>query len=97
MDSPIFIKWATARRQLSLEEAICGYTLYQVQQGEKAITSTLVKDEVLIWLSRYRASRLERFLRSLRALASLKIVPPSPEHEKEAVKMFGSAPSALAT
>ena len=89
VDSPIFIKWATARKLLSLDEAISGYVLYQVQQGERAVTSTLAKDEVLIWLSRYRSSKLEDFLEGLKLLAALDIVPPSLEDEQKAVSYVG--------
>ncbi len=93
IDATIFIKWVTASpATLSLDAAISGYILYKISRGLSALTTTLVKDEVLIWLSKYRASKLELFLQSLRSLASLKLVTPSQEHEEEAVQMYGKYP-----
>ncbi|MEM5853780.1 MAG: PIN domain-containing protein, partial [Candidatus Aenigmatarchaeota archaeon] len=56
---------------------------------EEAVTSTLVKDEALIWFSRYKSSRLVDFLRSLMALTGLKIVEPTIGDELEATRLFG--------
>ena len=84
VDATIFIKWISASpKTLSFEAALSGIP---------ALTTTLVKDEVLIWLSRYRASKLEQFLDSLKTLASLKIVAPLQRHEEEAVRMYGKYP-----
>ncbi|RLF13452.1 MAG: hypothetical protein DRJ66_07820 [Thermoprotei archaeon] len=93
VDATIFIKWVSASpKALSFEAALSGYVLYKISRGTPALTTTLVKDEVMIWLSRYRASKLEQFLKSLKALASLKIVAPLQKHEEEAVKMYGKYP-----
>ena len=93
VDANIFIKWITARKKsLSLESAISGYILRRIRDGELAVTTTLVKDEVMIWLSRYRASELVRFIRAIRALASLKIVCPTLEDEENAAKMIKDIP-----
>ena len=93
VDATIFIKWLTAsRRRLSLEAALSGYALHKISRGQPALTTTLVKDEVLIWLSRYKASKLAVFLRSLRSLASLRLVAPTEDHEEEAVRMYGKYP-----
>jgi len=93
VDSTIFIKWVTAsRRSLSLDEVISGYVLYKISRGQPALTTTLVKDEVLIWLSRYRASKLRDFLQALRSLISLKLVTPTQEHEEDAVNMYNKYP-----
>jgi len=75
VDSTIFINWMSARKdRLSLKAALSGYALMKIRDGMRAYTTTLVKDEVLIWLSRYGSSRLKNFMTSLRALASLQIV-----------------------
>ncbi len=93
VDATVFIKWVTAsRKALDLDSAISGYVLYKISRGEPALTTTLVKDEVLIWLSRYRASRLDVFLRSLKSLASLRLVAPTQEHEEAGVNMFRKYP-----
>jgi len=93
VDATIFIKWISASpKALSFEAALSGYALYKISQGIPALTTTLVKDEVLIWLSRYRASKLEQFLNSLKTLASLRIVAPLQRHEEEAVRMYGKYP-----
>ena len=66
IDATIFINWISAsRKKLSMEDAASGYILYKVDRGEYAVTTTLVKDEVLIWLSRYRASQMDKFIKSL--------------------------------
>ncbi|RLG45428.1 MAG: hypothetical protein DRN81_01575 [Thermoproteota archaeon] len=93
IDATVFINWISAsRKALNIEEAASGYILYKVNRGEYALTTTLVKDEVLIWLSRYRASQMDKFIKSLRALSCLKIVTPNMEDEEEAVKEYGKYP-----
>ncbi len=57
-----------------------------------AVSSTLVKDEVLIWLSRYRRSVIGDFLKSLRALIHLEMVNPNLLDEEEAAREFGKHP-----
>jgi len=93
VDATVFIKWVTAsRKALDFNSAVSGYILYKISRGEPALTTTLVKDEVLVWLSRYRASRLDVFLQSLRSLVSLRIMAPTVEHEETAVRMLGKYP-----
>ncbi|RLG52205.1 MAG: hypothetical protein DRO00_06005 [Thermoproteota archaeon] len=93
IDSTIFVKWMSAdKTSLSLEAAISGYILEKVRAGMKAFTTTLVKDEVLIWLSRYRIRELRKFLLSLRALGSLQIVQPTLEDEEIASRNFSKYP-----
>jgi len=93
IDATIFINWISAsRKKLSMEDAASGYILYKVDRGEYAVTTTLVKDEVLIWLSRYRASQMDKFIKSLRVLSSLEIITPTMEDEEEAVRGYGRYP-----
>ncbi|RLE77075.1 MAG: hypothetical protein DRJ44_02915 [Thermoprotei archaeon] len=93
IDSTIFIKWVSAsKKRLKIDEAISGYVLYKISRGEEALTTTLVKDEVLIWLSRYKASQLTRFLEAFKSLISLKLVAPTLEHEEKAAEMYGEYP-----
>ncbi|RLE73662.1 MAG: hypothetical protein DRZ80_05920 [Thermoprotei archaeon] len=90
VDSTIFIKWVSAsKKRLKIDEAISGYVLHKISRGEAALTTTLVKDKVLIWLSRYKASRLTRFLEAFKSLISLKLVAPTLEHEEKAAEMYG--------
>ncbi len=93
IDSTIFVKWMSAEKEgLKLESAISGYVLEKVRLGMKAYTTTLVKDEVLIWLSRYRIKGIKSFLLSLRALATLEIVQPTMEDEEVAVENLNKYP-----
>ncbi len=91
LDATILIKWGSATIAEVFKEDVstCGYILDKIRDGEETITSTLVKDEVLIWFSRYKSSRLSDFLRSLMALTGLKIVEPTVEDELEATRLFG--------
>ena len=90
VDATIFIKWMAAiKKKLSLESAIAGYILKRIQDGEVAITSSIVKDEVLIWLSRYRASKLRNFLRALRMMPTLRIINPILNDEEFAIANYG--------
>ena len=75
-----------------LFRSLCGYVLAKIRNGEEALTSILVKDEVLIWLSRYKASRLSDVIRSLTALTQLKIVNPTFEDELESTITHGQYP-----
>ncbi|MHA1593896.1 MAG: PIN domain-containing protein [Candidatus Baldrarchaeia archaeon] len=79
----------SAGRKLKLDEALSGYILFKISRYERALTTTLVKDEVLIWLSRHRASALAKFLNSVRMMPNLEIVVPTMEDEKFAVENFG--------
>jgi predicted nucleic acid-binding protein len=95
VDTMIFIKWgqATLAEALKNEEiSICGYILTKIRNGEETLTSGLVKDEALIWFSRYKASRLSDFIRSLTALTHIKIAEPTLEDELEAAKLYGRSP-----
>jgi len=95
VDTMIFIKWgqATPTEAFQNEEIyLCGYILNKIRNGEKALISGLVKDEALIWFSRYKASRLSDFIRSLTALTNIKIAEPTLEDEHEATKHYGRYP-----
>ena len=93
VDAPIFIKrMAAKKKKLSLEAAVSGYILTKIMKGEKAITTTLVKDEVLIWLSRYKASALPKFIQSLKALVYLEIVSPTLSDQEKACSNYGKYP-----
>jgi predicted nucleic acid-binding protein len=95
VDTMIFIKWgqATPAEAFQTEEiSLCGYILAKIRNGEEALISGLVKDEALIWFSRYKASRLSDFIRSLAALTNLKIVEPTLEDELEATRLYGRYP-----
>jgi len=78
-----------SRRKLTLEAALAGYILKRVQDGEVAVTTSIVKDEVLIWLSRYRASALNSFFRAIRLMTTLKIINPTFADEQFAIDNFG--------
>ncbi|MEM3562382.1 MAG: PIN domain-containing protein [Candidatus Jordarchaeaceae archaeon] len=90
VDAPVFIKWMSASTKgLSLEAAISGYILYRIENMEPAATTTIVKDEVLIWLSHYKANALPIFIKALRSLYSLDIIPPTLEDQENAYNMYG--------
>lgn len=90
VDTPIFVKWMSAKKnKLTLKAAISGYILSKIMKGEKAITTTLVKDEVIIWLSRYKAIALPKFIQSLRALVNLEIISPTLGDQEEACNNYG--------
>jgi len=77
LDASVFINWLKTdpRRALSDEVAfLSGYILYKVELGEPVVTTSSVKDEVSIWLSRYRATNLQRFLQLLTGYTSLEMV-----------------------
>lgn len=94
LDSTIFINWFKATKQdLSKPEvAASGFILQRIEYGEPVLTSTLVKDEVAVWLSNYRRSRLPDFLDSLRAYMTLVLEPPGMEDQVEAERRLGSYP-----
>jgi len=95
LDTTIFIKWGQVRSPEALqneEASLCGYILTKIRDGEEALTSDLVKDEALIWFSRYRNSRVADFMGSLVALTKIRIVRPTLEDELEAAKLFGQYP-----
>ncbi|MBC7092247.1 MAG: type II toxin-antitoxin system VapC family toxin [Nitrososphaeria archaeon] len=93
IDATIFIKWMLAdKNNFTLETALSGYVLEKINRGYTAYTTSLVKDEILIWLSRYKTSKIMNFIFSLRALTNLKIVNPTLEDEEFAAENFGKYP-----
>lgn len=95
VDTMIFIKWGQAtptEAAQNKELSLCGYILSKIRDGEEALTSTITKDEALIWFSRYQASRLSDFIRSLTALTSMTITEPTLENELEATQLYGQYP-----
>ena len=72
--------------------SFCGYILAKTRNGEEALTSSLVKDEVLIRFSRCKASRLNDFIRGFIALTNVKVVNPTLEDELKATKLHGRFP-----
>lgn len=93
IDTPVFIRWiAVDKDSVSLEDAISGYILNKINKGMKTASSTLVKDEIMIWLSRYRGSKIESFIRALKALINLEILTPNFQDEENAVREFGKYP-----
>lgn len=95
VDSTIFIRWGGAKITEALQDvevSLCGYVLAKIRDGEEALTSSLVKDEVLIWFSRYKASRLGDFIRGLITLTRIEIVDPVLNDELEATKLYGEYP-----
>lgn len=59
---------------------------------KRALTSSLVKDEALIWFSEYKASRLSDFVRGLIALTRIEIANPMLGDELEATRLYGEYP-----
>ena len=89
VDSTIFINWFKAtKRDLTRPHV----TASGFEKGESSLTSTLVKDEVALWLSRYKRSNLPDFLDSIASYTSLTIESPSFDDEAEAEHRFGSLP-----
>lgn len=92
IDANIFINWLKATPQTAVRDenaTISGYILRSIEDGEEALTTVTIKDEVAIWLSRYRADALDRFLELLRGYVSLEIVTPTTEDQIEAGKLMG--------
>ena len=93
VDANIFINWLKATRETALRDenaAISGYILQKIENGEEALTTVTIKDEVAIWLSRYRAEALNRFLELLQGYVTLEIVTPTTEDQIEAGKLMGT-------
>lgn len=92
LDSTIFINWfkATKRDFVKPEVAGSGFVLHRIEHGEAALTSTLVKDEVALWLSRYKRSKLRDFLDAIRSYTSLTIESPTLDDEVEAESRLGA-------
>ena len=92
VDTNIFINWLKATRETALRDenaAISGYILQKIENGEEALTTVTIKDEVAIWLSRYRGEALNRFLELLQGYVTLEIVTPTTEDQMEAGKLMG--------
>lgn len=92
VDANIFINWLKARPETAFRDenaAISGYILQKIENGEEVLTTVTIKDEVAIWLSRYRADALNRFLELLSGYITLDIVTPTAEDQIEAGKMMG--------
>lgn len=92
VDTTIFIKWgrSTIEEALQNEEvSLCGYILAKIRDGEEALISSLVKDEALIWFSRYKASRLADFIQGLISLTRIKIMESTIDDELVAAKLYG--------
>ena len=92
VDANIFINWLKAKRETILQDenaAISGYILQKIENGEEAITTITIKDEVAIWLSRYRAEALNTFLELLQGYVTLEIVTPTTEDQIQAGKLMG--------
>lgn len=92
LDSTIFINWfkATKRELANPEVAASGFVLWRIEDGEASLTSTIVKDEVALWLSRYKRSKLSDFLDAIGSYASLTIECPTLDDEAEAESRLGS-------
>jgi predicted nucleic acid-binding protein len=92
VDANIFVNWLKATPTTAVEDetaAISGYILHRIEAGEEALTTVTIKDEVAIWLSRYRAEALNRFLELLPGYTTLDIETPTPEDQAEAGRLMG--------
>jgi hypothetical protein len=67
---------------------VSGYILHKIETVESAVTSVTVKDEVAIWLSRYKPPVLHKFV-ELMGYTSPEIVCPTIEDQVDAAKSFG--------
>lgn len=94
LDSTVFINWfkATKRDLSKAEVSASGFILNKLEKGEPTLTSSLVKDEVALWLSRYKRSKLPDFLDSLQSYSTLTIESPIIEDEIEGERRLGSYP-----
>jgi len=92
VDANIFISWLKATPSTVTRDemaSISGYILQRVEAGEEALTTVAIKDEVAIWLSRYRAEALNRFLELLTGYTALDIVTPTLNDQVEAGRLMG--------
>ena len=95
IDANIFINWLKATPATVVKDetaAISGYILHKIEEGEKALTTVTVKDEVAIWLSRYRIEALNRFLELLSGYTTLDIITPTNEDQVKAGRLMGRYP-----
>jgi predicted nucleic acid-binding protein len=91
VDANVFINWlkATPSKAVSDENAsLSGYILHKIEEGEEAFTTVTVKDEVAIWLSRYKIESLQKFLELLTGYTTFEIVAPNIEEQAEAGKLM---------
>jgi len=92
IDANIFINWLKATPQTITQDekaTLSGFILKSIEDGEEAITTITIKDEVAIWLSRYRVEALNRFLELLHGYVTLEIIAPTTEDQIEAGEMMG--------
>ena len=95
VDSNIFINWLKGSKEKIKTDRITqlsGFVLYRIENGEEAITSNLVKEEVAIWLSRYKRSNLSQFLENLTGYVSLRIVEAEYDDQIQAERILGKVP-----
>jgi len=95
LDASIFVNWLKVDpSKVSRDEdaLVSGYILHKIETGEDALTSVTVKDEVAIWLSRYKPRILRKFMELLLGYTSLEIVCPTIEDQLDATKSFGKYP-----
>ena len=95
LDASIFVNWLKADpSKASRDERalVSGYILHKIETGESALTSVTVKDEVAIWLSRYKPPILRKFIELLLGYTSLEIVCPTIEDQADAAKSFSKYP-----
>lgn len=63
LDASIFINWLKTQPKYAVRDPVAttsGYVLKKIEGGEPAVTTITIKDEVCIWLSRYKPSSLLR-------------------------------------
>jgi len=92
VDANIFINWLKATPETAVKDenaAVSGYILHRIEAGEESLTTVTIKDEVAIWLSRYRAAALNRFLELLSGYTTLDIETPTTEDQVEAGRLMG--------
>ncbi len=87
LDASIIINWMKTEPKHALTDATAltsGYILKRIEEGEPAVTTLTIKDEVCIWLSRYKAANLQGFIETLKGYTSLEITNPTLEDEEGA-------------
>lgn len=92
VDANVFINWLKAKPTPALKDETAltsGYILYKIEKGEEALTTVTIKDEVAVWLSRYKVNALQRFLTLLPGYTTLEIVTPSLTDQSKAGKLMG--------
>lgn len=92
LDASIFINWLKTQAKRAAHDPLAltsGYVLHKIESGEPAVTTLTIKDEVCIWLSRYKPSSLPPFVELLAGYTSLELVSPNLEDQLNAVKQGG--------